>query len=163
MMYVIFLIAGVGFAAAAIAPRCVGWYHAALVQYETDCLVSNLRLLKQMTRTAIVFPSNEGIGDDYLSLGKPELDLEDNLHEYRIIRLGFSPEGVQQRQNLVIHHYPPQITVAARTKDTIDFGRDGSTLDITTIEVCYEGEQQKGKDVIIDIVGRIRVEEHHAK
>ncbi|MDY6267816.1 MAG: hypothetical protein SPL39_02435 [Selenomonadaceae bacterium] len=164
MMYVLLLITVSGFLTVAILPRCVSWYHAALVQYETDCLVSNLRLLQQMSRTAVVYPANEGEADDILTVAKPELEFRDKFHQYRITRMGRSEAGLPQRQNLVIHSYPPAITVASsNAKGTIDFGRNGETKDIMTIAVCYENEQQRGKDVIIDIAGRIRVEQHHEK
>ena len=55
MMYVLLLVLAAGIAAAVLVPRCASWYHAALVRYEADCLVSDLRLLQQLSRTAAVY------------------------------------------------------------------------------------------------------------
>ena len=161
-MYVMFLVLGFGLASAVVLPRCVSWYHAALVRYEADCLVSNLRLLQQMSRTTGLYPL-EDVSDDAVMMEKPELEFNDKFHEYHISRLTKNADGVRQRQQLVLHRYPPEITISAWTKGKLYFGRNGGTLTNTTIEVYYEGERQRRKDVIVDIVGRIRVEEGHEK
>ena len=60
MMYVLLFVLAAGLAASVLVPRCASWYHAALVRYEADCLVSELRMLQQLSRTAAVYPIEGG-------------------------------------------------------------------------------------------------------
>ena len=162
MMYVLLLVLAAGIAAAVLAPRCASWYHAALVRYEADCLVSDLHLLQQLSRTAAVYPI-EVPSDLSLARAAPRLVFENDKDAYYILRMGKSSSGISQRQRFLYHKHSPDIIISADRKE-IAFDRNGGTnSSYTTIEVSYDGEYARRKLVIIDSVGRIRVEDVHGR
>ena len=59
---------------------------------------------------------------------------------------------------LVRHDYPKALNISTNTKRRIRFGSNGGTASTTTIYVFYTGEMERGKKIILDSVGRIRVE-----
>lgn len=158
MMYVLLFVLAAGLAASILVPRCASWYHAALVRYEADCLVSELRMLQQLSRTAAVYPI-EAPSDLSLARAAPRLVFENDKNAYCIARLGKSAGGAPQRQKFLYHRHSPAIIITTKERrEEIFFERNGETSsDYTTIEVYHEKEPEKQKLVIIDSVGRIRV------
>lgn len=144
---------------ALILPRALRWQHAAVVQYETDCLVSDLRLMQQMTRTAAVYPI-EDVTEHRLQYAVPRMDISESDHMYRILRR--TMEGRFPVDGELLHHdYPADMVIKSNIKGSIRFGGNDGTLTPTTIYVYYTGERENGKKVILDSVGRIRVEGIH--
>ena len=82
---VLLFVLAIGCATAVLVPRALRWQHAAVVQYETDCLASDLRLMQQMMRTATVYPIEE-TAEHRLSDTAPEFELRDGEHAYIIWR-----------------------------------------------------------------------------
>ena len=153
---VLLFVLAVGCATAVLVPRALRWQHTAVVQYETDCLVSDLRLMQQMARTSAVFPIEE-MAEHRLVNAAPELEIRDNEHAYMIWRRTF--EGSLPKSSLLVRHaYPEQLNISAKSKGRIRYGSHGGTASTTTIYVFYTDEMERGKKIILDSVGRIRVE-----
>ncbi len=153
---VLLFVLAIGCATAVLVPRALRWQHAAVVQYETDCLASDLRLMQQMMRTATVYPIEE-TAEHRLSDTAPEFELRDGEHAYIIWRHTY--EGsLPMSSRLVRHDYPKALNISTNTKRRIRFGSNGGTASTTTIYVFYTGEMERGKKIILDSVGRIRVE-----
>lgn len=156
LAFVLIAVLAAGLATAVIVPRAIAWHHAALVQHETDCLVSNVRLLQQMTRTMSVHPVEE-LADHRINDAAPELELQPADHTYVLWSRQY--HGGTQRSNEVRRHmYPSGLVIYANTTQRIRYGANGGTAQPMTIYIFYQGERAKGKAVILDSVGRIRVE-----
>lgn len=143
--------------AAVLVPRAVAWYRAALVQHETDCLVSDLRLLQQMSRTASVHPV-EDPAEHAWNDRVPEFVSWNDQHAYLIWRRTTSEAGVPQSSILLRHRYPARLQILPNIKTPIVYGKNGGTVTPATIYVYYDGAFGAGKKVVLDSVGRIRVE-----
>ena len=158
---VLLFVLAIGCATAALVPRALRWQHAAIVQYETDCLASDLRLMQQMARTAAVYPIEE-TSEHGLSEAAPALEIRDEEHAYMIWR--YTYVGSRPKSSLLVRHaYPEALNISANTKGRIQYGRNGGTANMTTIYVFYTGEMERGKKIILDSVGRIRVEAMNGK
>ena len=145
--------------AAVLMPRATRWYQAARVQHETDCLVSDLRLLQQMSRTASVHPI-EGASEYVLLDRVPEIDIQNEKHQYAFRRRSTAEAGGKTPGTVEIQHhsYPRDIQIVKNVDVPIQYGRNGGTWNPMTIYIYREGAFARGKKIILDSVGRIRVE-----
>lgn len=153
---VLILVLGIGIGTALILPRAIRWHHAAMIQHETDCLVSDLHLMQQITRTSTVYPAEE-VKDHQLYESVPELEIREPEHAYIMWRRSYAG-GMSASQQILHHVYPKDIIINPNIKDKIRFGNNGGTVHATTIYVYYAQERENGKKIILDSVGRIRVE-----
>lgn len=153
---VLIFVLAIGMGTALVLPRALKWQHAAIVQQETDCLMSDLRLMQQMTRTTSVYPVEE-TKEHTWNDAVPELEIRENEHAYMIWRKTHE-QHMPTSSRLLRHAYSPVLTVHANIPGRIRFGSNGGTTNPTTIYIYYDGERADGKKIILDSVGRIRVE-----
>ncbi len=153
---VLIFVLAIGMGTALVLPRALRWQHAAIVQQETDCLLSDLRLLQQMTRTSSVYPVEETVDHEWND-AVPELEIREAEHAYMIWRKTHE-QHLPTSSRLLRHAFPSMLTIRANIPGRIRFGRNGGTTNPTTIYIYYDGERADGKKIILDSVGRIRVE-----
>lgn len=153
---VLIFVLAIGVGTALVMPRALKWQHAAIVQQEADYLMSDLRLMQQMTRTASVYPVEE-TKEHAWNDAVPELEIRETEHAYMIWRKTHERQ-MPTSSRLVRHVYPPTLTLHANISGRIRFGSNGGTTNPTTIYIYYDGEREDGKKIILDSVGRIRVE-----
>lgn len=158
-LMVLLLALAVGGGLAAALPRALSWYHAALVRHEAECLVSDLRELQQLSRLA-ARPFGEEASRYGVSLMRPELRA-DGLHgRYEIHGLKEQIDGaagVPQLGRLKVHELARGVRLDAN-RAPFRFGVNGSTKTAGTFLLSHEAEPGKITRVVVDTVGRIRVE-----
>ena len=142
----------VGITAAAVMPRCSSWYHQMQVAYETDCLVSDLRYLQQMARTATLPSADTRDELSHYPINQPMIFFDELHHQYHIKKRN-------QASDLRRHTYPENIHIIVQgNRSFLYFGLNNGTVTPNTIHVYYDGEFSRGRKIIVDSAGRIRVE-----
>lgn len=154
---VLLLVLVLGAGAAAAVPRAVAWHRAALVQHETDCLVSDLHLMQQMARTSSGLAEAPGV-ETPSDAGRLEFELRGWDHAYLIFRRAYA-DGSRLDGLLLRHTYPEGVVISTNVRGRIWYGKNGGTSTPATLFVHWKGDEKDGKRVILDSVGRIRVEE----
>ncbi len=154
---------------ALVPPNAARLYRSAIVEYETQRFVSEVRYVQRLSRTT------EEEGDRGLPTGKagvPELRVLEGENQYVLASIGgASPmrylktytlhRGAQLR--LVSDHDRQGRPISVRfTSDGLvdqdTWGRFAVSYPGYTFHIFMEGHPDEGSRVIIDNVGRIRVE-----
>jgi len=125
-------------------------YRNAILNYETHRLVSDLKLLQKMSRTATYDRTNFPLKES------PPVPLFMELYwdSYRIRPIFES--GITIRR----HYFPPNISVSRTNTEYLGFQPNGDTTHrrMGSILLFWRNKGDVRRRIVIDTAGRIRVE-----
>lgn len=166
LLYPLFFLTLFGLLLAGFLPRYTEWYRQAQLSCEAERLAGELRLLRQSSRLAVMRYESE----DFM-LPRPTFRCDEDGGRYWLEIPKRGAGNVIQVDEVRMYHLPQGISLAifdpARAGretfgsgryDNVSFGYNGGTKNTLSLVLAYDHDWAHGKKVIVDAVGRIRVE-----
>ena len=158
LLPVLLIVLALGAGVALTLPRALHWYHAALVRREAEVLVGDIRYLQQLSRLGARPFGTDGYQYGVSQL-RPELRPNQLLRKYELWGpIPAEGEAVTKLRLLKRHTLAPGVHLSPNREAPLAFGVNGSTKVAGNLHIFHEEEPADGLRVIVDTVGRIRVE-----
>ncbi|SFT52443.1 Tfp pilus assembly protein FimT [Selenomonas sp. GACV-9] len=143
--------------AAAIAPGILKFYRETALEYESECLLADLRRTQSLSR--MVAEQGWMYGQEEPNEQKAQIHVEGTYYAFRVK----SQAGIVEN----VHHYLPLIHVKRKDKSEssgsgiIAFRQNGSLEDIgtdmMTLVMYCDGWEDEGRKIMISRAGRMRM------
>ena len=146
----LFVISILSILVAAAAFRGSSIYQNAILDYETQMLVSDLKLLQQMCRTSTYKQTNFPMKE------KPpfNIDIDMDSDAYFMRRIDLYGKSFRR------HYFPSYISAELTHLSYLSFRPDGDTVgrQMGSIRLSWIGRWSLTRKIVLDAAGRIRVD-----
>ena len=139
---------------AVVIPCAVSFYREAALEYETQHLLADIRRAQSLSRLAVESGWGYGSATPYKQL--VEINIGSDAYTFRVQSMNGSV--------FLTHSYLPLIHV--RRKDMtaggkLSFDKNGGLTNkgtqMMTLDIYYEGQEEKKRQIIISKAGRVRL------